>query len=206
MKAFFIIPLLAIIIGCYSCDDDKGDLLSKNERVTGSGSVETDVLYLEKFEAIDLEGVANVYVVTGKKQKVSFTAYENILHYMEASVVGDELLIRFRGDVSINSDEEIRVEIGMEYLDKITLSGVGNFYIEGPHQETLKIELNGVGNIEAYELPVYEAFVEINGTGNVQVLAKDRLEVDIDGLGNVYYLGSPELDLDISGLGEVVSD
>ncbi len=199
------ISLILLIFAClFACDED--DIMDSNERVTGAGEVKTQELYLDSFSSLDLEGVANVYIVTGKKQSVSFTAYENLLKYMMAEVVGDELLIKFRDNISVNTDEEIRIEIDIEVLEKVTLSGVGNFYLTGPFQDYLEIELNGVGNVEAYDLPVYNANVDINGTGNVEVRAKDLLEVDIDGLGNVYYQGHPEIHADVNGLGEVVND
>lgn len=199
------ISLVLLIIACvFACDED--DMPGTNERVTGAGEVKTQDLFVDDFIAIDLEGVANVYIETGKKQSLSFTAYENLLKYMKADVVGDKLIIKLRDNISVNSDEEIRVDITLEELEQITLSGVGNFYLTGPFQDFIEIELNGVGNIEAYDLPVYEANVDINGTGNIEVRAKDLLEVDIDGLGNVYYRGNPEISADINGLGEMVND
>jgi hypothetical protein len=201
IKIFF---LTLLFINLIACDED--GVFDSNERVTGAGEIKTQELYLDDFAAVDLEGVANVYITTGKKQNVSFTAYENLLKYMKASVVGDELIIKFRDNISVNSVEEIRVDISLEEIEKITLSGVGNFYLTGPLQDFIEIELNGVGNVEAYNLPVYTANVDINGTGNVEVRAKDMLEVDIDGLGNVYYQGAPEITADINGLGEIVND
>ncbi len=186
-----------------ACDDD---YFEENRRVTGSGEVVAEEIEVDLFEAIDLEGVANVYIETGKPQKVTLTAYENILKYVEVKVVGDELLIRLKEDVSLNTDEEIRLDIFVPDIEDITLSGVGNFYVKGPIQQRLDIELNGVGNVEAFQLPVYEAHVEINGTGKVEVKAKDKLFVDIDGLGNVYYIGDPDMDIDINGLGDVVRE
>lgn len=204
MKILKIFYVLLLIAGLGGCNED--NILNSNERVTGTGEIKTQELFVDDFKSIDLEGVANVYIETGKKQGVSFTAYENLLKYIKADVVGDELIIRIRDEIRINTDEEIRIDITLEEIDKVTLSGVGNFYLEGPIQDFIEIELNGVGNIEAYGLPVYQANVDINGTGNIEVRAKDKLEVDIDGLGNVYYQGNPEINADINGLGEIVND
>lgn len=197
---YFVIPFLV----CIGCDDDFWD--NDNRRVTGYGEVKQITVELPDFEDVDLEGVANVYIETGHDQHVTLEAYENILAYMVTEVVGDELIIRFKESINVNSDEEIRVDISIPEVSSITLSGVGNFYLSGPPQEYIRLEIDGVGNIEAYGLPVYHGVAEINGTGNIEIRAKETLEVDIDGLGNVYYRDYPDVSTDISGLGEVVND
>ncbi|MBN1598762.1 MAG: DUF2807 domain-containing protein [Bacteroidales bacterium] len=196
-----IIPILIIISILSSCSDD---IFFENDRITGTGEIRTEVIPVSDFSSIDLECVANVYVNVGTPREVRFTAYENILPVMEARVIGDELLLQFNTDNEINTDKEIRIDITTETLEKVTLSGVGNFTLTGPSQQSLDIELNGVGNIFAYELPVYHATVEINGVGNVEVRSKETLYVDIDGMGNVYYLEDPVIIADISGMGEVL--
>jgi hypothetical protein len=204
MKTLNIFLLLSLVLACISCDESFWDEDSK--RITGDGEIKELTVDLPDFEFVDLEGVANVYIETGHDQHVTLEAYENILSYMVAEVVGDELVIRFKENLSVNSDEEIRVDISMPSLSGVSLTGVGNFYLSGPPQELLSLEINGVGNIEAYGLPVYQGIAEINGTGNIEIRAKETLEVDIDGLGNVYYRDYPQLNTDISGLGEVVND
>jgi len=204
MKNINILLLLSLVLVCISCEQNFWD--SDNKRITGDGEIKELTVDLPDFEFVDLEGVANVYIETGYDQHVTMEAYENILSYMVAEVVGDELVIRFKENLSVNSDEEIRVDISMPSLSGVNLSGVGNFYISGPPQELVSLEINGVGNIEAYELPVYQGVAEINGTGNIEIRAKETLKVDIDGLGNVYYHDYPDLTIDISGLGEVVND
>ena len=201
--SYLSIALIALLFS--SCDDD--GMLSDNgtnRRVTGVGRIESKDIVVDEFSEIDLENVSNVYVTVGKEQSVKFTAYANILDYMDAWVVGNALVLKFNKDINVNSDKEIRVDIMVKELDKVTLSGVGNFYLKGPVQQRLEVELNGVGNVEAFGLPVYKAVVDINGNGNVQVVAKENLDVDIDGLGNVYYQGNPHVQTDIKGLGEVV--
>ena len=204
MKTFILLfSFIAVLF--ISCEEDE-PIFNNNRRVTGLGEIVSRSVVVDDFTAIDLENVSNVYIETGKARKVVFTAYENIIPYMEAVVIGDELLLRFNRDISVNSDEEIRVDITVPAIEKVTLSGVGNFYLNGPQQSNLDLELNGVGNIEAFGLKVLRGSVDINGTGNVEIDAKEYLYVDIDGLGNVYYRGDPELSIDINGLGDVVKD
>lgn len=200
MKTYFPLSLLLSLLLLVACEED----FMTDRRITGSGKIESVTASVEDFSAINLEHVANVYVYTGKERKVVFTAYENILPYMEAQVIGDELILGFNRNISVNSDEEIRVEVYMPDIKEISLEGVGNFYLEGPPQYSLKVELDGVGNIEAFGLPVSSAEIDLNGNGNIEIDASEYLAVDIDGLGNVYFKGSPQLTVDINGLGEVI--
>ncbi len=204
MKIYYTSIVFSLFLICIACDEEYWE--NDNRRITGNGYVKELTFDVAEFEIVDLEGVANVYIETGLDQQVSIEAYENILTYIVVEVVGDELIIRFKENLSVNSDEEIRVDISMPEIKGVTLSGVGNFYLSGPPQESLSIEIDGVGNIEAYDLPVYNGITEINGTGNIEIRAKDTLSVDIDGLGNVYYRDYPRIYVDISGLGEVVND
>ncbi len=205
MKTYNIILGLFAATFFLGCEEDDG-IFDNDRRITGSGEIMSRSVIVDDFIAIDLENVSNVYVEVGASRKVVFTAYENILPYMDAIVIGDELLLRFNKDINVNSDEEIRVDIMIPELEKVTLSGVGNFYLTGPQQYKLEVELNGVGNVEAFDLKVLNGIIDINGNGNVEIDAKEHLSVDIDGLGNVYYRGNPELSVDINGLGEVVRD
>jgi hypothetical protein len=205
MKTVKLIFYVCVLSSFFACSE-KDIFFDNDRRVTGHGEVVTDEVYVNDFTSIDLQNVSNVYVTIGEGPKVLFTAYENILPYMEADNVGDELLLRFNKNISVNSKEEIRVDITVPVLDKVTLSGVGNFYLNGPFQESLKMELDGVGNMEAYSLPVNHCKIELNGTGNIKIKVKEMLEVDLDGLGNVYYQGDPETNIDINGLGEVIRD
>ena len=205
MKTFHILWVLSIVTIFICCEKDDG-LFDNDRRITGIGEIKSKSVVVDNFVAIDLENVSNVYVETGVSRKVVFTAYQNILPYMDADVIGDELVLRFNKDINVNSDEEIRVDITIPELEKITLSGVGNFYLSGSQQYKLEIELNGVGNVEAFELKALNGIVDINGTGNVEIDAKEHLTIDIDGMGNVYYRGDPEMSVDINGLGDVVKD
>ena len=205
MKTYHIILVFLAAMFLSGCEEDNG-LFDNDRRITGTGEIKSKSVVVEDFTAVDLENVSNVYIEVAKSRKVVFTAYENILPYMDAHVIGDELLLRFNKDISVNSDKEIRVDIMVPELEKVTLSGVGNFYLTGPQQYMLEIELDGVGNVEAFGLKVLNGFVDINGNGNVEIDAKENLSVDIDGLGNVYYRGDPKLTININGLGDVVRD
>jgi hypothetical protein len=200
MKKIYSLLVLPALFFVNACDEEAF------QRVTGEGKVESITATVEDFSSVELEHVANVYITTGQEKKVVFTAYENILPYMQAVVMGDQLILRFNRNITVNTDEEIRIDISVPSVEEISLEGVGNFYLNGPSQNSLKINLDGVGNVESYGLPVLNGDVDIDGTGSVEVDAEETLKVDIDGLGNVYYKGTPQLTIDINGLGEVIRD
>ena len=199
-KIIYALMLGSMLFTC--CDDEPFN--DDNNRVTGTGDMTTESVTVAEFEAIDLEGVANVIIHTGMQQSVKLTTYENLHEYYEFHVVGDELMVRIKDGIRINSDEEIQLDISVNYLEKITLSGVGNFSMQGKPQDNLDIQLSGVGNVEAFDLPVKFGNIHIEGTGNVYINASETLDVDIDGMGNVYYKNSPDINQDINGLGELI--
>jgi hypothetical protein len=200
---FYLLGAVALGLGA-CCDEDFR--FDTNHHIKGHGDIVTRDISVDHFSKIKLENAANVYITTGESTSVEFTTYENILEYMDADVIGDELVIKFRHNVDVSTDEEIRIDISMPEIEKITLNGVGNFYIHGPLQEYFDVDLNGVGNVNAFELPVYQSDIDINGSGNVKIQALEDLNVDINGVGNVYYKGDPEISSDINGLGNVIKE
>jgi hypothetical protein len=205
MKNIDFLILGAIALGISSCCEDDF-MFDNNHHIKGRGTIETKNIITDNFSKVKLENVANVNITTGETYSVEFTAYENILEYMDADVIGDELVLKYRHNIDVSSDEEIKIDITMPEIKKVTLNGVGNFYLSGPIQEQLNIDLNGVGNINAFELPVYQGDIDVNGTGNVKIFATEKLNININGIGNVYYQGDPDLSYDINGFGEVVKD
>jgi hypothetical protein len=107
-------------------------MFDNDQHIKGHGSIRTKDISVSNFSKIKLENVSNVYVSTGESITVEFTTYENILKYMDAYVKNDELVLKFRNNIDVISDEEIKVVITMPELEKVTLNGVGNFYLDGP--------------------------------------------------------------------------
>ena len=203
MKKINILLLGTVALFLGSCCEEDFNF-DNNHHIRGHGIIKTKNISVGDFSKIELENVANVYITTDESVSVEITAYENILNYLEAKVTDGELELKTRDHYEVSSDKEIRVDITMPEINKVTLNGVGDFFINGPEQEILNIDLNGVGNVNAFELPVYQGDVDINGTGNVKMQAKESLNVDINGIGNVHYQGDPELSVNINGFGNVV--
>lgn len=189
------------------CDPDHWDWDDEDDRhIEGKGTIETETITLSGFTGIDLRMVADVNVSTGRSSYIDFTAYENILEHMNARVVDNILILEFDKNISVNSDEKIRIDISMPVLDEVYLKGVGDIYIHGPAQDQLNVMIDGVGDIDAFNLPVKHSDIRVNGTGDVKVKVSEALDVIINGIGNVYYKGSPSITSKINGIGKLIRD
>ena len=86
MKNNFII-LVAITLVLGSCCDENFTYDNNHRHIRGHGAIKTESISVENFTSVKLENVANVDIQTGKSFLVEFTAYENILDYIEAEVI-----------------------------------------------------------------------------------------------------------------------
>lgn len=202
MKKVYGLLISAFLIICLiGCEDDNKDIV-----ITGTGDIISQTVDAPSFNSIKLVGVANIYITIGDTQRVVLKAQQEILDVMTYEVSNEELTLSFEEDVSINTSEEIAVEIIIPEIDKITLIGTGNFELSGEKQDELIIELIGTGNVKAYNLEVDTCTITISGVGNCEVRVNNSLNVTLSGVGFVYYKGNPTVQSNISGVGNVIDD
>jgi len=202
MKKYYGLLISAFLILCLmGCEEDNTNIV-----VTGTGDIVSKTVDISSFNSIKLVGTANVYISTGDTQKVVLKAQQEILDVMTYEVSNEELTLSFEKDVSIHTSKEIKVEITIPEIDKITLVGTGNFELSGEKQDELIIDLIGTGNVKAYNLEVDTCNITISGVGNCEVRVNNSLNVTLSGVGFVYYKGNPTVQSNISGVGNVIDD
>lgn len=194
-----ICSLLLFFTGC----EDKPN---PHRVITGTGPVVSQTVEVSAFSKFALTGAADVYISIGDTQKVVLKAQQEILDVMTYVVSNDQLTVSFDSDVSVNTDEDIIIEITVPGIEGISVDGAGNFDLIGVKQDYLTIQINGSANIEAYQMPVDACDITINGVGNCWVHVNNTLYVTISGVGYVYYKGNPTVHSDISGVGNVTDD
>lgn len=173
--------------------------------IIGYGDVESEERDLTGFSGVSMTGTCKVFITTGESYSVKLQAQPQILDVMTTEVSSGILGIGFHPDYNIKTDEEISVFIIVPSLDFISLTGVGDFEINGEQQPGLDIHITGKGNVKAYGMGVADCNISISGAGNCEVNVSNKLDIQISGVGHVFYKGNPLLITDFSGLGNATA-
>ena len=189
------------VLFAIGCKDDP-----ENNTVVGSGPVVSETVIVDDFHSVRNVGTANVEFEKDNQQKVEFVAQQNIIDVMTADVEFNILTLSFEPNTSIQTDQDIMVNLKSDQLFAINNIGTGNFTATGVLQDLIDIELTGTGNVDIYNQAVDTANIILSGTGNVFVRANNQLNVTLTGTGNVFYKGNPTLDVSILGTGDVIDD
>src|SRR4029078_13353596 len=93
----------------------------------------------------------DVRVRMGEPQSITVRADDNFVPWIETSVSGDTLTVRWAPPKKTGSSMTVSplVEIVMPALDAMKLAGVGEVRVEGLAGGTLAIDSGGVGGVRA---------------------------------------------------------
>ena len=214
-KLSVVFGSVAIIIFFGSC-----------RKVIGEGPSFTENRTVANFSSVASAISADVFYKQDPVYKVEITAQQNILNIIETNVVNDELVIKFRNNVSVRSHENIVVNISSPVVKGLKISGSGNFIVpDSIHSDNMNLTLSGSGNMSLHKLEAASIDVNISGSGNITVsdgttnTAKLRISGSGDievikvaaasvttttsGSGEMHVNASEKLDVTISGSGSV---
>jgi len=174
-----------------------------NQTIVGTGDVESTEVKLPDFEGVSVTGTCNVDIVTGEAQAVEFHAQQEILNVLRYEVIDHILYIDFKPGYTVNTSKDISASIVLPQVSFASITGAGDFTMEGSTQEVLDIHITGTGDVRAFNMEVKDCTIRISGVGNCEVNVSDHLDVLISGVGNVFYKGQPALDSNVSGVGNI---
>lgn len=179
-SVFVFISLLAV-----SCDSVVN---SKNEKVKGNGQVTSESRNAGgPFTGVSTLGNFNVYVSIGNTASVKIEGESNILPYIETYVDKGSLMVRSKDNVSLNTDQPVKVYITAPAISKIYSKGLGDIVGQTPITDASKIEIHLEGNGNAdldVDAPVVEAVV--GGAGSIQLKGQTKnLDCKLMGLGSL---------------------
>jgi hypothetical protein len=206
-----------------SCDSvDNG----KNEKVKGNGQVTSENRNAGgTFTGVSTLGNFNVYLSIGNTPSVKIEGESNILPYIETYVDKGSLMVRSKDNVSLNTDQPVKVYITAPQLNKIESEGNGDIVGETPITDAAKIELQlkGNGNVKLdVDAPNVEAVIggtgsfnlkgqtktfdcKIMGNGSLSAfdLQTEETKLAVLGNGDAEVNASVKLDVTIAGNGNV---
>jgi hypothetical protein len=178
-------------------------------RVSGSGNVATEHRGVAGFNSVEVSGVFQVEIVSGKEYSVEVQADDNVLPLIETNVSGSTLHIDLREKASSISTMIVRITApNIERVDttgaaNVTASGISNdlFTINttgaskvnlGGETAKLDIKVTGASVIDAEQLNAVAANIKASGASKINVSVSGELHTDASGASRIVYSGDPK--------------
>ena len=161
-----------------------------------------EVVPLDHFDSVGLEGGGHVTVKYGPQQRV--TLLQGSTRYTRLRVEGHSLNIE-----ACNEDcphhYDLEVEIVTPALDAAAISGGGDIAVRGsfPNVESFSAAVNGGGDIDARAVSAKTVHAAVSGGGGIHVTATAMLNAAVSGGGEIVYSGNPQVSEAVNGGGSV---
>jgi hypothetical protein len=192
-------------------------------RVIGSGNVISETRRVNGFDSIDLQGSGSVHVTFGTDEQVIIKADDNIVPLIETKVTGSKLIIRTKSNTNITTENDIRIDVTMNSLQDVVLSGSGSIDVPDLSAQSVSvslpgsgmitmtgkadhvdIRLAGSGNIYCDGLQARSVVINLPGSGNITAFASESLDARLMGSGNISYKGNPsQVSKSVTGSGSI---
>jgi hypothetical protein len=186
-------------------------------------SEERDV---DEFSRITLSGIGTLYITQDGHGPLRVEAGTRLIDRIKTDVRGDTLHIEYDTEfwTFLTRVGDVDLEVSVDELERIDLSGAGGIEIGELEADRLKIIVSGAGNIEIEELDAEELEIEVDGAGSITLegvvdeqelrisgagdydaadLESDYATIDMSGAGSAAVWVERELDVDVSGAGSV---
>lgn len=178
------------------------------KKIKGSGNVVTIERTTSDYDGVSVSGFYNVELVEGTEGKLTLKGEDNILDNIETEVRGGTLRIKSIDNMNLvpSRNESVFITIPVDEIDKIRLSGSGNFV----GKKTLKmngldIQVSGSRNIDL-TLEADNVSVQTSGSSNIQLNGRtEEIKVQSSGSSNVkaFDLEADEATFELSGSSDV---
>ncbi len=167
---------------------------------TSSFAQDSDVRELPSFSKIDIQTVAKVYLRQEPVQSVKISSSDGFQR-VETDVKNQTLCI--------SGTQNAELHVGVPHLNKLILSGQGEFIGETPIQsDNLSLDISGDGKIDL-DVDAKDLDIMISGLGKVILRGKaENADATISGSGKIEAgdLKTTNCKAKISGLGKCVVD
>lgn len=196
-----------------------------NKKISGNGNVTTVERTTGDYDKIGVAGMFDVELVSGKEGKLTITAEENLLEYIETEVQGNSLKIKVRKGVNLKPRKGIHIVVPFKDISEVSLAGsgdiVGRDLITSDHFETnlagsgdidlaveagqLESNIAGSGDIKLHgKAGVYDGRVSGSGDIDARDLKAGDVNAAISGSGDIHVHCDGKLEARISGSGNVL--
>lgn len=194
-----LLTALFLLVTVVSCHFNAG------RTIRGNGRMATEERAFNDITKIRVRGAIHVEVVPGHAS-LKVEADDNLLPYIETRQENGWMVIRTKNNVSLRSQNPIRVYVSTDMLNAVDIAGSSVVKGQGKFSGAgyLDIDIAGSGNVDlAVNTPRIK--VDISGSGSVVLSGETKdAAIDISGSGNyrAEELMTETTDIDISGSGE----
>ena len=192
-----------------------------SSRVSGSGNITTQKREVSEFSSVEVSGIFQVQIVSGKELAIEVQADDNIIPLVNTEVSGGTLHIGLERKVTTKNDMIVRISV--PNIEKVSSSGASTVNVSNIKNDSfaidisgaskvtlagetahLNIDVSGAGNIDAEQLNAVRADVDASGACKVAVNVSSELHSDASGASFITYKGDPKIvDNHQSGVGSI---
>ena len=193
-KITFIITTL-LVLSCFNAFAQRSD-----------GAIHTEERKVESFQAIDAEGVCNIFLKQGNKEALVLESHKDILDLIVTEVRGGTLYIDWKKGSKLKKYSKLKIFITFQELNELDIDIVGNVQSENTISVgNFEIDHSGVGNIDL-DLDCQNIEAEFSMVGNIELSGRaDNVSIESNCTGNLdaSELKAKHLVLDNASIGTV---
>ena len=190
--------------------------------VNASGHVITEKRSVTNFNAIELSGGIDLYIHPNSSEKLEVKADDNIMDMIITEVNGGTLKIYTKA--SIRNPESMRVDVWVDDLESLSVSGGTDTYFEGMLKtDHFKVVSSGASDV-SIDIETKELILVASGSSDINLrgsadylkatasgssdlkaydLAVKKCKLKASGSSDAYVFVSDELELSASGSSDV---
>ena len=208
MKVSTIAILAAILLIASACVV-RVNKNYKKSHIVADGNIETETHKLSPFTRIQSSLPADIiFVQTDEEPHLVIMASKNIIPYFSCEVENEELQLKFRSDsIASFTAGEIKVTVYGKAINKVTLSGSGDFDAESLSCEgDFSLSLEGSGDIDIVNISCENCELALSGSGDIELSGsvKGKVTAALAGSGDISLSGeAAEAELSIAGSGDI---
>jgi len=165
---------------------------AKTATVKNSDAAASEVQdrHLSGFNAIDIEGSVDVYIVQGQTESVKVEAPSDFMDHIITEVSGNTLRIRDKNSSGWHwggwsTHKKVAVYVSVRDIHEIGATGSGDVYFkEGLHTNSLRIGLSGSGDVQGL-IETKNLDCSISGSGDLKLAGHaDQSSISLSGSGD----------------------
>ncbi len=175
---------------------------SDSKTIVGSGKMATKTWDITGFNRLQIGSTFHAKISKGKAFKVTTTADDNVLPYVEVEKDGDLLKIGLKKDQSYKLEKSPEAEIVLPALARIELSGAAKGHLEGfDSEKDVVVHLSGATKLDG-ALSSVKAKIDTSGASSLTLTGgAQEAEVTASGASHLLLSEFPlkQGKLDLSG-------